>query len=282
MSPQNISKTSPPSNEPRPDEHLLGPYRQPLPPPLECLRYTLPVNPNPYIARARARVPPTEGKRKARLRWIADQNLVQIPLIMPKGSGAATGWEDSGIVESLRILAGVGDTILDHGHHPSPPRRTRPEDLPPSDAIQILGNPSQLPTFQHLSPVLKRIFPIKVRPTYHEARYPKPGLHETKGNPHTWHQPENLDYRMIQRAYARLWDTLAWSHPMTAGGEKWVQCDYDSMRDWEEGKVAPWDRGEKKPRSRPRESFKEQTQKWSNASPKERRWLQESFSPGPP
>ncbi len=209
---QNIRETSDGVTQLRANEHLLTYTRIDLPLALHPLRPT-PLQPVDYAPRARKYVPPYAGKGKAIEAWHRDWEEVKVPLVLPQISGKlfpSTGWEGNGVVEGLRVLAGLEASGLSESGANNTP-------LFPS-------------TSPHLSPILRRIYPVKLRPTLREPSVPRPPPRMTRSNPSTWHYPVRLDARLLRRTYARLWNSLVWLRPVEDG---WEKCSYEQMREWE-------------------------------------------------
>ena len=256
----------------------MGDGRKPLPIPL------LPVAPPPRkgnaesTVRAREYLPENHGKRQAILEWRRQWDKVGVPIVLPKGSGYSTGWEDRGIVETIRAFAGVGETVIDGRFSGSgsggPPRRlTSTRDLPRQGDREVLPGPSTLPTFHNLSPVMQRIFPIKLKPTHREPPYPRPPRHETRETRKIWSHPVPLSSRMVRVIYENIWHGLEWVRPLTRDGQgKWVKCTYDEMRAWESGMDLPRTSPPARTRSGKDPLPPERPHKWSNTTENEEMW----------
>ena len=221
--------------EERPNEAKLGPGRPPVPIPLAPL------------LRARRSFerddgPDTSGEsssgRQVKTQWQREVDNVEVPLAMPLGTGVVTGLENSGVVETLQAFAKVGKAYEQYGEpqeedvisHYS--EREQPTD--PIFTIYDLPLTSTLPSYHRLSPVLQKIFPVKLRPTHREPVLPRPPRHETKLNPKTWRHPVRLTPRLVTRTYQRLWDHLAWVRPLgEAADGPWVKCSYEEVLLWQ-------------------------------------------------
>ena len=163
-----------------------------------------------------------------------------------------TGWEQKGVVESLKLITGdynaatqilEEDQVDDDGNYitdeaPVLGNRETSRPRPGGDHDPGLPRGHELPTFVNLSPRLQRIFPIKLKPTLREAPYPRPPPREQRQTPHRWGRPMTLRPRLVQRMYRRLWDALAWVRPKASlehGQVAWVRCSYEEMRQYERG-----------------------------------------------
>ena len=217
-----------------------------------------------------------EGKRQtlkaAQQRW----SSVNPPIYLPKGSGASTGWENKGIVDTLRAFAGVGDTVLQGRYFGlaarPPPRRSSFDSMPRPEKRVILPGPHVLQTFHRLPPHIQRIFPIKLKPTIREPPYPRPPRHETKDEKLLWAHPVPLTNRLIRVAYEMVWNRLEWSRPVVRGdNSEWAKCSYDEMKAWERGEdVGRSPKGRKR---LPGEESPDRPEKWGLTTPDEERWL---------
>ena len=212
--------------------------------------------------------------------WHREWDLVKIPLVLPKSMGEgpcpATGWEGTGVVDALCSLAAVGESYLP-GPKITPPPRADPSEIPDDGDRIPPSPPSELPTFSTLSPVLQRIFPVKLVPTLREPAFPRPPPSMTRSQPRTWGHPIRLDDRLLRRTYHRLWESLVWVRPAVKEGKVgWIKCSYRDMRDWEEGKqveVTVGREGEEKKSRKRMPGGAENYTKWSWASEDEKRWL---------
>lgn len=194
----------------RSDEYLLGPTRQAMPVPLHPLR-PAPIPLSESATRSRKHVPQNAGKRKAVKAWHRNWKDTRVPLALPQTTGGklnpSTGWEGHGVVDALRILSGVAgrSSPVPHEH---------------------ITSPRDLPTFNHLTPVLQRIFPSKSKPSLREPVFPQPPPRMVRCNPNKWRRPVRLDARLLRRTYARLWESLSWVRPAKDG---WVKCHYGQI-----------------------------------------------------
>lgn len=191
---QNIARSSKPpvtiEGKPALPDPLL-----PLAPPVVTAPATSP--------RARKSMPDT-ARRKASLReYQRNWGGVEVPLTL-LGSGPKTGWEDLGVVDSLRVLAGL-------------------------DPINTSRQRNALSTFNIMPAKLQRIFPVKLRPSS-VPQYAPPPPRATRQNPRKWSNPHTLTPRMLRRTYRRLWDRLPWVTQSAVTGE-WASCSYEAMLD---------------------------------------------------
>lgn len=196
--------------------------------------------------------------------------------MLPSGSGIKTGWEDLGVLDSLRVLAGFHESKTVYQKFRMP-ERVEEDEITEDRRVVIRHH--QLETFGHLPKILRAIFPTKLRPTRRESPYPVPPPSHVRETPGRWSRPREVTPRLIRRAYQRLFESLNWVRPvyLESGGTKagrvetsWVKCTFEQMRMWEsggkggiDGKVAMAPTG---------------TAKWAVASEKEVRWIQEAAS----
>lgn len=193
-----MSSSNPPlSTLGRPD---LPSVLKPLAPPIPGEVFETP--------RARTSVPDTAKRKAVKVAWKRDWTGVQVPLVIPGLSAPHTGWEDRGIVESLRILAQLD---------------AQPE-IRPGERL------ARLRSFDNLPARIQRIFPFKVKPSF-VTQYAPPPPRSTRQNPKTWSNPRTFNNRKLRRAYQRLWASLPWVTPMSAEDERWRACTFEEMVD---------------------------------------------------
>jgi hypothetical protein len=173
---------------------------QPLTPP--------PVAPLHTAQRARTTIPDTAKRKAAARSWTRQWTGVQVPLLLPMPNTPKTGWEGKGIVESLRLLAQLDQTL----------------QIPAKSALMV---PS-LPTLKNLPRHIQGVFPTKLKPS-HVDQYPPPPPRSTRQNPSTWSNPHTLTRRLLRRTYKRLWDGLPWVRPTEEGGGRWEKCGYEDL-----------------------------------------------------
>ncbi|ORX39391.1 hypothetical protein BD324DRAFT_328804 [Kockovaella imperatae] len=232
-----VSESSPP--EPQSDEiyELLGEDRTPIPAALEPLAAKREI-PNRGV-KIRTQRPYHQGKAQNLTAWQRRWSILSPPIYLPKGSGVSCGWEDKGIVVGMRALAGVGNVWLRDRHF----RVTDPGRLAKliPKRLTILDGPHQLPTFQLLSPIMRRIFPIKItKPTLREPPYPQPERHETRNERHLWAGAVPLTSRILRTAYESVWLRLNFTRPVSHDNlDRWVKCSYEEMKAWEAGEDIP-------------------------------------------
>jgi hypothetical protein len=199
---------------------LMG--RPPMPAVLQPLA-PAPVPPLSTKPRARTTVPET-AKRKAFVRsWTRQWTGVQVPLVIPVPGTPKTGWEDRGVVESLKLLAQIDKLSTD----------------------KAILKPIDLPTFYHLPRNIQRIYPTKLRPSPIE-QYPPPPPRATRQNPSTWSNPHHLTRRLLRRTYKRLWDSLPWVRPVGDAADRWEKCTFANLSEGADGVKKPKSRKEKK------------------------------------
>jgi hypothetical protein len=273
---QEVSKSSTTPTQVRVNEEKLGPGRPPVPIPLlPLLRAPLP--------HERDDGRDTQGEsssgRQARSQWQREVDNVEVPLAMPLGTGVTTGLENSGVVETLQAFGKVGKAYQQYGEpqdedvisHYS--EREQPTD--PIFTMYDMPLTSTLPSYHRLSPVLQKIFPVKLRPTHREPVMPRPPRHETKLNPKTWRHPVRLTPRLITRTYQRLWDDLPWVRPKgEAVDGAWVKCSYEEVLLWQR---KDWG-ALKKAENRTKAGFRPTVQaRFSNATPSEDFWAKQKI-----
>ena len=237
---QRIAATSPPSDLIRKHEEHLGPGRPQIPACLEPL-----FKGHSLVIAARVAASNHEqdeySARKARAQWQKEVDSINVPLLMPTGTGIETGLEGSGVVETIQAFANVSHAYA----------KLRSDNYEEEEELQA-GTPiteyhtrypfprvDHLASFRSLPPVLQKIFPIKLKPTRREPPFPRPPRHETKLNPKTWKHPILLTPRVISRAYGQVWNELEWTRPKgrdPAG--PWVSCSYEEVLLWGQGR---WD-----------------------------------------
>lgn len=113
------------------------------------------------------------------------------------------------MVESLRILG-----------------RLDPPTPAPSEGEVV----TRLPTWHHLSSRMRRIFPVKLRPSP-VPQYEPPPPRATRQNPGTWSGPHRLTARMLRRTYQRLCKSIPWVSLMDKEKYEWKSCTYESLYD---------------------------------------------------
>lgn len=182
-----------------PPRSMIG--RPPVPPVLLPLTPT-PIVPPPLRPRARSTVPDTAIRKAASRSWTRQWTGLRVPIALPGIGLPKTGWEGKGIIDNLRILAGLDDSSSDSIHKLN-------LDLMPGH--------------------IRRIYPIKLNPTSVE-QYPPPPPRATRQNPRTWSNPHKLTRRLIRRAYTRLWETLSWVRPRGDPG-LWEKCSFAELND---------------------------------------------------
>lgn len=207
---KNIMLTSSPPISPTIRSPLPAPLRPHGPP-------SLPTKELPE--RARTILPKTATRRATARSLQRDWAGVKVPLVLPaptEGSGPGTGWEAKGVVESLRMLAGLEGNTKNCGNP--------------------LLRPLDLPSFIHLAPRIQRIFPrCPERYTLPEPPYPAPRPRATRQNPGTWSAPRTFTTRLLSRTYKRLWNSLVWSRRRSrlngadTGAEVWEACGYQGV-----------------------------------------------------
>ena len=270
---QEVAKSSPISGEDRPNEAKLGPGRPPVP---------IPLAPLLRMPRSMERDAMDENNgesssgRQVKTQWQREVDNVEVPLIMPLGTGVTTGLEATGVVETLQAFAKVGKAYEQYGEpseddvisHLS--EREQPTD--PTFTIYDLPRTSTLPSYHRMSPVMRKIFPVKLRPTHREPVMPRPPRHETKLNPKTWRHPVRLTPRLVTRTYQRLWDELAWVRPQgEAVDGPWVKCSYEEVLLWQR---KDWDALRNAANKR-KAGFQPAVQaRFSNMTPQEEYWTQ--------
>ena len=249
----------------------MGEDRVPIPAALQPV--SSPRNIPEHRAHIREQEPYHEGKRQTLLAWQARWNTVTPPIYFPKGSGVSNGWEDKGIVDGLRAFAGVGNLLM-HGRHydvPQPRRLKQTADLPNAESRVILPGPEHLPTYHALSPVLRRIFPIKLKPTLREPPYPRPARHETKSEKLLWDHPVPLTKRVIRVAYECVWNRMEWVRPVSHDNlNDWVKCSFAEMKAWEAGQEIDTSTRSKKGAS---DTGPERPHKWGVPTRAEDKWV---------
>lgn len=196
LTPQNVLATS--------DPPIVMQGRPALPPVLGPLAPPEPGIGTRPAPRARTTTPESAIRKKAEREWKRQWRGVQVPLVIAGTNTPQTGWEGRGVVESLRSLASLDPA---------------PTAAPGHTTIS-------LPTFDHLSPHLQRIFPRKLRPSP-VAQYPSPPKRATKQNPATWSAPRRFTPRALRRTYARLWARLPWVTPLDPDLSAWTACSYE-------------------------------------------------------
>lgn len=146
--------------------------------------------------------------------------------------------------------------------------REQPTD--PAFTTYDLPLTCNLPSYHRLSPVLQKIFPVKLRPTRREPVMPRPPRHETKLNPKTWRHPVRLTPRLVTRTYQRIWDGLSWVRPQgEAVDGPWVKCSYEEVLLWQRKE---WD-ALKAAENKSKAGFRPAIQaRFSNMTPQEEYW----------
>ncbi|KAL1405097.1 hypothetical protein Q8F55_008720 [Vanrija albida] len=191
---------------------------QPLPGALKPLTYIPPLRIIPD--RARIAVPRSEVRREQRRQWEEGWKRARVPLAIPPNDlGVSTGWENLGVVEALRQLAGVGQTP----RVPPPPSRGDSAASPPPPPEVV---PTRLPTFTALPRSLQAAFPRRPVTGRVPDPYPRPPKRHTRDQPKKWADPMPLTPRVLRRAYGRIWDSSCWIQPPKTEGEAWKVSDY--------------------------------------------------------
>lgn len=238
---QKIEATSPIQQIPRKYESLLGAGRPPVPVPL------LPLISQSSVAHQQFHPDstgvtkgPEISQRQVRVQWLKEYESVDVPLLMPRGSGVYTGNEGKGMAESLHAFAKIGKAYREYGSVSEAPVSHFTEDEVPTDErFTAIGLPNgrELPAFERLPTSLQMLFPTKLKPTLREPPMPKPPRHETRANPKTWKHPVRLTPRLLTRSYQRIWDELSWTRPEGKDREgPWVRCGYEEVLLWEQGR----------------------------------------------
>lgn len=223
---QNIIRSSP-CLEPTSERGLPAPLL-PLKP--------VPIKPN-IAPSARLRpLPAVDLRKAAKKKSDRDWQEVQVPLVLPPShEGWRTGWEDLGVVESLRMLAGLDEVTdgrnssgsnIQPGLAESTPARASP--FPPP-----LPLARHLPSFSSLPPHIRLLLPHRRLPPIPRLQaHPSPPAAHTRPNPRTWGPVRAFRPRLIRRAYKRLWESLTWARPVLAqreGGEKWKKVSWEEL-----------------------------------------------------
>lgn len=198
------------------------------------------IPPQQSTHRATSYIAPKAGAARARDEWLREQSKTPMPIVIPRSPSDTafprTGLEGKFIVESLEAL--VGDLPTVGRTTPEPPIRAQSQYISPERERVNLPNPSALPTFHLLPPVLQKIFPNKLMPTRREPAYPRPPPGSVKENPRKWGYPRELTPRLFQRIYRRFWDSLHWVWPVQQRGETvWLPCSYQDMKAYELGQA---------------------------------------------
>jgi len=174
-----------------PPTPMIG--RPPVP---ACLMPLAPqlVVPPPARPRARTIVPDTAIRKAAQRSWTRQWTGVRVPIHIP-GDGPKTRWEGKGIVDNLRILAGLDQA------------KTLRLDLMPAH--------------------IRGIYPLKFKPRPID-QYPPPPPRATRQNPSTWSNPHRLTRRLLRRTYIKLWESLPWVRPRP-GSDQWEVCRFEEI-----------------------------------------------------
>ena len=163
--------------------------------------------------------PNQEGLRRLR-QWRKDWQDVQVPLLLPRDGRLATGLEGGGIVESLRILAGLENSRDPH---------TKPTELA-DDTLPLRGLYAlsrDTPTFRSLPPHIRRIYP-KALPPRTDGPYPRPPVRNIRSHPGLWALPAPPTTRFLRRRFRSVWSRLPWVRYVQKEG--WRKCDFDDIR----------------------------------------------------
>jgi hypothetical protein len=178
-----------------PPRSIIG--RPPVPPILLPLT-PAPIVPPPLKQRARSTVPETAIRKAAARSWTRQWTGLRVPLNITGTGTPKTGWEETPIIENLRILAGLPQTA-----------ETRELNL------------DMLPAH------IRRIYPIelKLKPI---EQYQPPPPRATRQNPRTWSNPHQLTRRLVKRAYSRLWESLVWVRPKR-DSDQWEKCTFAEL-----------------------------------------------------
>lgn len=227
---------------------------QPLPPCLKPLMRKRVVE--PPFPRARTILPPAAVRREALQEWEWAWANAAPPLILgPNTDGAMTGWENKGIVESLRHLAGLESAP----RMPGPPRKSA---LP---TTYVTG--AELASFQNLPPSLQAAFPKRKTSAYRPPPpFPPPRASLTRDQPGRWSHAREMTPRLVRRAYKTMWDSLGWvaqlplrtnTAGVTVGGWKRSEWEMVSTGELRNGPVA----------------WREGASKWTEATPEDLKWL---------